>query len=105
MTPRCDRVLADGLRDSVFAADQLQHHIRVRVAGHDRRIVKPVDTGQIDAPVFFAVAGGDGDNVDRPATPCRDQIASRYQDIGNRSADRSQPRNGNAQRRRHEAMA
>ena len=57
-------------RGTIRSADQFDHDIGIARAQFGR-IVDPVEPRDIDAAVLGPIAGGDGDDLDRPSgAPC-----------------------------------
>jgi hypothetical protein len=81
-------------------ADQFNDDIDLRHGRQGERIVMPAISGEIDAAVAAALAGRDGDDLDRPSAAPREICVMRLQQLHHTGADGAQARDSNAQRLR-----
>ena len=72
---RAERGLAQGERRTVGAADQLDHHIDLRVGRQRQRVVVPAEPAEIDAAAARAMARGDRRDLERAAGALGEQAA------------------------------
>ena len=92
-----ERGFHQGAGRAVGAADQLQHHVHVRIGRQRHRVFIPAQPGQRDAAVLGAVARGNGGHGDRTSGTGGDQVGIVAQQRQHAGADGAQAGNGDGQ--------
>jgi hypothetical protein len=89
----------------VRSADQLDHHVRARMARQFGHVVDPVEARDVDAAVLVALTRGDRDDLDRPARTARDQLGIGVDQANDARTHGSKAGKSNAQRFGHVSIS
>ena len=91
-------------RDTLGAADQLDHHVDVWQLCQCQGIVMPGQISEIDTAVALAIARRDGADLDRPLASPRQILGMKLEQLDRAGADIAESGDRDAQGLRHTDM-